>query len=239
MLIVLEGLDFSGKTSVAIGLEEWLRRQGHLVKVTNMFCGAKSKDTPPSASLGSYCRHALLYGAVEITDKYAEQMLFMASITESITKEILPWLQAGHVCIADRLYASNFVYAVFGRGLDKHRVASMLQNALPQQWPCALLEVLLDLPVPAMRARMAASGRPMDSGDSWDSEYYERVRQGYLAMFGTKGANHVTINADRDRLSVLGSVVDAVRARGDLLPKAGRGATAPFLKGQIALPFSN
>jgi len=104
-LIVLEGIDFCGKSTQVKMLKEALEKRGYPVKT--------SEEPTKSLPIGLYIRE---YAKGTLKDKRAprlsEALLFYADRIEHLTKEIVPWLTEGNIVILDRYWFSTYAYQV-------------------------------------------------------------------------------------------------------------------------------
>jgi dTMP kinase len=94
--IVFEGIDGSGKSTVAKRAFETLTVEGRDCELT---------AEPSGSWLGDAVRKANETG----TDDLAEALLFMADRTEH-TRQIRDWVEEGKVVLCDRYYASTLAY---------------------------------------------------------------------------------------------------------------------------------
>ena len=107
MLITLEGIDGSGKTTQALLLEERLRAEGYPVILLR---------EPGGTTLSEHVRSLLLDPSLDIAP-FAELLLFSAARTQLVVEKIVPALAAGVVVVCDRFFDSTTAYQGGGRGL--------------------------------------------------------------------------------------------------------------------------
>jgi len=163
----LEGLDGTGKTTQCRLLADWLRQQGYTVV---------SAVDPGGTPVGQEIRHILLTSRHDLAPA-CEALLFMASRAQLVAQVIQPALQAGHVVVCDRFVTSTLVYQGYAGGLDVEQLRGVAQLAVPASlWPQRIY--LLDLPVAEAQTRRS---RQPDRIEGRGQEYYEKVRQGFLA----------------------------------------------------------
>lgn len=122
--IALEGVDGSGKTTVARALVARLEGLGHLAEMVR---------EPGGTELGEAVRTLLLDS--EHLDDWAEVFLFAAQRAELAREVIAPALAAGRWVVSDRTYYSSIAYQGRARGLGEDRVRSInevgLDGAIP------------------------------------------------------------------------------------------------------------
>lgn len=167
----LEGIDGSGKSTQIDMLISALEAEGYSV--------VKLRE-PGGAKISERIRELLLDPAFKgvMSDK-AELLLYNAARAQVIKEIIQPSLDAGKIVIADRFAWSTYAYQGYARGLGADLVQSLTEITCGGCFP--ELTVVLDLTVEASRARTVKRGEAPDRLESEKAEFFERVRQGYLA----------------------------------------------------------
>ncbi len=112
MLIVIEGIDGAGKSTLALNLAQKLRTDGHEVVLTK---------EPGGSLLGKQLREILQTQPIPITP-IAEYLLFAADRAQHIHDVVQPALQRGAIVISDRMADSSLAYQGYGRGVDKDNI---------------------------------------------------------------------------------------------------------------------
>jgi len=167
-LITLEGLDFTGKSSVARRLSQDIERAGFDLVVT---------EEPGGTPVGRRARQLVLDPGHPEMHPLAELLLYMVSRTQHTHEVILPALAAGKTVLTSRYRLSSMAYQGFGRGLPLDLIEQL--NEAATQGHRADLTFLIDVPV------AVALSRKRGRGDRIESEtvaFYERVRAGYLEL---------------------------------------------------------
>jgi dTMP kinase len=133
MFITFEGPDFSGKSTQAALLVEWLRGEGHEVIATR---------EPGGTPLGEVIRDVVLHG-LEM-GPWAEAALFASARAEHVERVIGPALERGAWVVCDRYIDSSLVYQGIGRGLGVEAVlalnSAVTGGLLPERTFVLLLE---------------------------------------------------------------------------------------------------
>lgn len=109
MLITLEGIDGSGKSTQAHLLERRLHDEGYPVILVR---------EPGGTELSERIRRILLDPTLEVA-AFAEMLLFSAARTQLVEERIGPALAAGIVVVCDRFYDSTIAYQGGGRQLSE------------------------------------------------------------------------------------------------------------------------
>ena len=117
--IALEGVDGSGKSTVARALVERLTSSG---------AEAILVREPGGTALGEVVRGLLLDS--ERLDDWAEVFLFAAQRSELAREVVLPALERGTWVVSDRSYYSSIAYQGRGRGLGEDKVRAINEIGL-------------------------------------------------------------------------------------------------------------
>jgi dTMP kinase len=143
LLLALEGIDGSGKSTQARLLAGALEKQGRAVVLTQ-----EPTDGPTGQELRRY-----LQGLSRHLSPAAELELFMADRREHVARLIQPALAAGKIVISDRYYYSSVAYQG-ALGLDPQEILALNESFAPRPH----LVFLLQLPVSKALERLAAKG---------------------------------------------------------------------------------
>lgn len=166
LLVVLEGIDGTGKTTLAAGLEAALSERGRRVVRTR---------EPTDGPFGRRIR-ALAAGGRDGITAEEELALFHADRREHVATVVRPALASGAVVVQDRSYFSTIAYQG-ERGLDRARILEDSERIAPR--PDVLL--ILDLPVDEALRRISTQ-RPDGADDFEKAEALARIRQIFLTF---------------------------------------------------------
>lgn len=108
ILISIEGLDGSGKSTVAAYIVKILSESGKNTILTR---------EPGATNFGTQVREILNYKNLNLCPK-AEFLLFASNRAQHFREIIIPQLQIGSIIISDRMADSSIAYQGFGYGLD-------------------------------------------------------------------------------------------------------------------------
>jgi dTMP kinase len=168
VLLALEGVDGSGKTTQSQLLAEALKERGLAVVLTQ----------EPSAGPAGQELRRYLAGPSRHLSPVAELALFVADRREHVAQVINPALAAGQVVVTDRYYYSSVAYQG-ALGLDPARILAANEAFAPRPD----LVFILILPPALAVARLAHSpGRRRQVSE--DQDYLERVAAIYAALSG-------------------------------------------------------
>jgi dTMP kinase len=201
MFITLEGSEGSGKTSQILPLADRLKRDGLDVITTR---------EPGGTLIGDQIRAILASLANTAMEARTEALLFLAARAQLIEEVILPHLKNGGIVISDRYADSTLAYQGYGRGLDLSQLRAMLDFATGKLKPD--LTLLLDVDVELGLQRRARGGE-WNRLDACELEFYQRVREGYLALVRSEPQRWVVINAGLPAEEVAELLYQTVRKR--------------------------
>jgi dTMP kinase len=209
MFITLEGLDYSGKSTQADRLvrrlEESRRREpdpGPPVVFLREPGGTHLSERLREILLDR--RHLAMSGRTEL-------LLFAASRAQLVESVIRPALDRGSVVICDRFFDSTTAYQGYGRGLPLADVVQLNDFATGGLKPD--LTIYFDVPIDEVERRRRATGADADRMESSGRAFYERVRDGYLAIVAGEPARCATVDGMAAPEAVEARVWDEVRAR--------------------------
>lgn len=108
ILIAIEGIDGSGKTTLAKNLYSSLKQQGFNTLFTK---------EPGDSELGKEIRELVCTQNIAISPR-AQYLLFAADRAQHFTERIIPALKDNALIICDRLADSSLAYQGYGNGSD-------------------------------------------------------------------------------------------------------------------------
>lgn len=189
-LLVLEGIDGSGKTGVARFLKDALLKRGFAVIGT---------QEPGGTEEGAALRKMLLARDGYDWTPTSELLLLNAARRQHVDRVVLPAVASGKIVVCDRFVGSTLAYQGAGRGLPESLILRLHELAIGDVWPN--LTVVLDLdPEVALRrsvARLAASNVDEGRFEALDLAFHRRVRQSFLAQASERRQSYRVIDASR------------------------------------------
>jgi dTMP kinase len=120
MFITFEGLDFSGKSTQARLLHEYLKSK----KIKSVLL-----REPGGTAISEKIREIILNPRHLEMTPLTEFMLFSASRSQLVSDVIKPHLQKAYVVICDRYYDSSTAYQSYGGGLNLKQVLKVNDTA--------------------------------------------------------------------------------------------------------------
>lgn len=202
-LITFEGLDGCGKTSQLELEAERLRRLSHAVIATK---------EPGGTSAGRRIRDIVLNGANGPLSPAAELALMFAARAQHLEEVIRPAIRAGRVVLCDRFTDSTIAYQGYGRGVALEQIEALDKILCHGLRPD--LTLLLDITPEAAALRTAKRNRashvPNTRFEEEGLEFFQRVRQGYMAIAKREPERVRIIEASRSIPEVEQSIAEFV-----------------------------
>ncbi len=206
MFISFEGIDGSGKSTQLVILRELLEERGHTVVTIR----------EPGATLLSESIREILLSTKQTITPTAELLLFSAARTQLVEKVIEPALQHGSIILCDRYADSTTAYQGYGRGLDLESV--QLCNRMATRGVMPTVTFFIDVAYEQAQQRMQfipGAGEP-DRMERSGRDFFERVRDGYLAIAAEEPRRFVVINGLRERSEIHEEIVSTLQRRSSL-----------------------
>jgi dTMP kinase len=189
VLITVEGVEGSGKSTQMRRLARWLRRRGFPVELTR---------EPDGTALGTGVRRLFEHGPQPLTETF----LFLAARHQHVAERVRPWLRRGRVVLSDRYADATVAYQGYGRGLDPEMIRELNVRATGGVLPD--LTLLFDLD-PAIGLRRIGRRR-RDHFERQALAFHRRVRRGYLALHRAEPKRVRVIDAARSPAIVAADV---------------------------------
>lgn len=184
-LIVLEGMDGTGKSTLTQALSEKLNelktRNNYNIKITN---------EPGATAIGKKLKQVI--NTTTTIDYVTDFLLFAGCRNENINKIIKPSLSKGDIIISDRYVYSSLVY----QGLmndDYERIYDVHKKLDLILVPDILFILTLD-PKTALQ-RISSD----DKFEQNNTEYFEKIQNYYVTKspeWAVDGCKHYIINCD-------------------------------------------
>lgn len=207
--VVFDGPDGSGKSTQFTRFARFCREQGLEV------CEVRE---PGGTEVGEQIRRILLDPQNTDMSLRCEMMLYMASRAQLIEQVIKPAREAGKLILADRFISSTLAYQGTAGGMTREEIMEVGQVAIGGNWPD--LVVVFDIDEKTSARRMGGSafgvGQPSlfaDRIELRESEFHQRVRQGYLDQAAADPDRHLLIDASPDESTVFETLLEALTRR--------------------------
>jgi len=186
ILICIEGLDKSGKTTQSLLLVEALKREGFDAVYTS---------EPSSGEIGKFIKRYVLGQKEKRIPVAAEALLFAADRAEHVEREIKPLLEEGKIVISDRYVYSSIAYQG-AAGLDIGWI-----EEINRMVPEPDLALYIDVPVEVVIRRFK---KRKDRTIMENPEVQRNVREIYLKL--VKEGKLIMIDGNRSIKSVFSQI---------------------------------
>ncbi|UCE87272.1 MAG: dTMP kinase [Deltaproteobacteria bacterium] len=207
-LVVLEGLDGSGKSTQAAALVQVLLAAGHDVVATR---------EPTDGPYGRRIR-AMAASHERVP---ADELLhwFQADRREHVARVIAPALAAARVVVSDRYYLSSVAYQG-ALGLDPAEILRQSEAEFPQPDLALLLEIPPSAGLERARSRPDPDEPAFEQREFLErvADIYHRLDRPYLVRIDARGGeaevHAAVVTALRERLDLLGPGPASAGTRG-------------------------
>lgn len=202
--ITFEGSEGCGKSTQIEILADWLKQHDIPAIILR---------EPGGTKLGEAIRHLLKHDPAGFgMTSEAELLLFAASRAELVRKIILPALSQGQWVICDRFLDSTLVYQGLARGLPLDILQTINHFASDGYLPD--LTLLLDLELEEARNRIMRRVRPVGETDRIESlpeEFFQKVREGYLALAKEQPQRVKLIHAGGTKIEIAKKILKEIQ----------------------------
>lgn len=182
--ITLEGIEGVGKSTVVTLICDWFQSQQIDYILTR---------EPGGTPFAEDIRQILLSRHEELMTPLTEAFLFFAGRNQNVTHKIKPALSKGQWVLSDRFTDSSLAYQGGGRGVPAERLEAMagwVQDGLVPD-----ITILLDAPVDVALGRIQS--REKDRIEDEKAEFFQRIRDRYLALAKQHATRYRIVNADQ------------------------------------------
>jgi len=173
-LIALEGIDGSGKTTLARSLYETFTKQSIPAVLTK---------EPGATDFGKEIR-AMIQNPKHVVPPLAEFFLFAADRAAHIVQVVKPALAAGKVIICDRMADSSIAYQAYGRGIREADVKTV--NSIALQGVLPNITFYLEIDYDTAHDRIMQRNEALSQFDQQKEDFFKRVQQGYEAVYAER-----------------------------------------------------
>jgi dTMP kinase len=197
-LVTIEGLDGTGKTTLAAGIADALRARG---------VEAELLREPGGVELSERVRDLVKDPSLRV-DARAEALLYAAARAQLVAERVEPLLEAGTWVLLDRFVDSSLAYQGGGRGLGVDAVRAINLFGTGGLTPDRTLLLRAD---GATRAtRQDARGEAPDRLEREDGAFFERVGRAYDELAAAEPERFAVIDASGTPGAVLTAALAAL-----------------------------
>jgi dTMP kinase len=197
-LITIEGVDGTGKTTLANALVAALKDRG---------IEAQSMREPGGVELSERIRTLVKDPSLEVNPR-AEALLYAAARAQLIEQAVSPALEHGTWLVLDRFVDSSLAYQGAGRGLGIEQVAALNTFATAGLTPDRTL--LLQLDSRRARARTSERGEEPDRLEREGDAFFNKIRDGYAQLAAAAPDRIRVLDASQAPEQVLEQALEAI-----------------------------
>jgi len=198
-MLVFDGSNGAGKTTVIKGVEKYLTLKGFDVLLTR---------EPGGTPIGEKIREVILDPSTPEMCYMTELMLFGAGRAQHVQQKIVPALAQGKIIISDRFDAATFSFQHFARGIDLNTIVKINDLALDGFTPD--MNIILDLDPREGLKRVLSRGEGLDRLEDEKSDFLAKARDGYLKQAENCPEKFEVIDASQSKENVLADVINVI-----------------------------
>lgn len=191
VMIVCDGSNGAGKTTVLKAIVEHVKNKGREVIVTR---------EPGGTPIGEKLREVILDPSTPEMCDVTELMLFAAARAQHLQEKILPALAEGKVVISDRFDAATFSFQHYARGLSLEMIKTLNDIALNGFTPDA--NIILDLDPKEGLKRVHTRGEGLDRLEDQKLTFLNKAREGYLTQAEQQPELFYVVDASQSKEAV-------------------------------------
>jgi dTMP kinase len=198
LFITVEGIEGAGKSTIIQFLRDYLQQRNVDCVTTREFGGTEVAEAVRELLLDRHYETEKMCQDTEI-------LLAFAGRAQHLVGLIRPALQQGKWVLCDRFTDSTYAYQSYGRGATVERVAVIeqwVQQGLKPDYTI-LLDVDVAVGMTRLHERKRNQGVNLDRIESEGVWFFQRIRDGYLAMAAQEPQRFRVINASQSKEEVL------------------------------------
>lgn len=186
-IIVFEGVEGTGKTTIAKKLLKYLKNKGKKSILLR---------EPGGTEISEKIRKILLDCKHKNIDKKTEFLLYLASRAQLISEKIKELLKKNYIIILDRFYLATIVYQGYARGLDMKFIKAVNNFIIEDIKPD--ITIILDASLNTIYERIK-NRKNLNRIDKESVDFHRKVKNGYLKE-SKNFKNCYVINTDNKKI---------------------------------------
>lgn len=203
MFISFEGIDGSGKSTIAKLVDEQLKKEGYQTVLTR---------EPGGVKIAEDIRAIILDKNNTNLDDHTEALLFAAARRQHLKERILPALKENKIVLCDRFVDSSLAYQGGGKHLGVNEVYNInifaTDNLLPD------LTLLFDMdPQEALKRIDKNKEREVNRLDLEKLSFYETTRNTFLDLAKKYPTRIKIVNASKSIHEVLNEAMKIIKVK--------------------------
>ena len=198
-LIVFEGPDGSGKTTILKKVNQQLSKQGYKLMLVR---------EPGGTEISEKIREIIIDNDNVNMSAKTESLLFAASRAQLIDEKIRPGLENGKIILCDRFVLSSLTYQGVGRGLGIEEVKAINDFATDNIRPDLTIFFNIDYKTALVRKRENFSA---DSLENEDFNFHKKIFDAYLDIAQKYNRDIKQVDATRSIEEVSSDVLNLIK----------------------------
>ncbi len=198
VLITVEGIDGSGKSTLVNNLNETFSKHNLATVITK---------EPGGSKIGIALRTFLQERPIPLCPK-AEFLLFVADRAQHFEEKIIPALNENKLVISDRMADSSLAYNGYGRGLDRDMIRTINTWAMNERQPDLVVYVKIPLEIAVTRIQKRGS---LSAFEKEAQNLLQKAVDGYEKIFSNQ-KNVITVDGTLSPEEVASYTLEVIHA---------------------------
>lgn len=199
-LIAIEGIDGSGKTTLASIIRKQLISKGK--DVFALFSGGTN-----SSEIEAQLRKIVIAEDSSITPN-AETLIYFTSLAQKVDQYIIPALHTNKIVIVDRFSLSAFVFAHYMYKQERYLTKNILQFASQGITPD--FTFLCDLDESVAYSRLVCRGKELSRREKQGIPLMKIMREGYIKEIPNLSKQFQILRTDRISIEEMEECIDVL-----------------------------
>ncbi|KWZ92422.1 MAG: dTMP kinase [Anaerococcus vaginalis] len=199
LLIVFEGPDGSGKTTVLEKVYKKLLQDGYDIY--------KFRE-PGGTEISEKIREIILDNENIKMSSRCEALLYAASRAQLVEEKLRPLLEKGSIILCDRFVMSSMLYQGIGRGLGIDEVKNINDFAIGEIRADLTLFLNIDYKTAIDRKRRNFVS---DRLENEDDSFHKKTYDGYIDLSRKFKDEIISIDANKDVETVVNNCLDVIK----------------------------
>lgn len=199
LLIVFEGPDGSGKTTVLEKVYKRLLQDGYDIY--------KFRE-PGGTEISEKIREIILDNENIKMSSRCEALLYAASRAQLVEEKLRPLLEKGSIILCDRFVMSSMLYQGIGRGLGVDEVKNINDFAIGDIRADLTLFLNIDYKTAIDRKRRNFVS---DRLENEDDDFHKKTYDGYIDLSNKFKDEIISIDANKDVETVFNNCLDVIK----------------------------
>lgn len=199
LMIVIDGSNGAGKTTVIKKVEEYVKTKGLEAVLTR---------EPGGTPISEKIREIILDKENSEMCDLTELLLFAASRAQHVNEKIIPAIKRGAVVISDRFDAATISFQHYARGIDLELITKINDIAKAGFQPD--MNIILDLDPHTGLERVHGRGDKLDRMEDEKMDFLTKARNGYLEQAKENPNLFTVIDASQSKEQVADEAIACV-----------------------------